>query len=824
MNRVTIDYGIDLGTTNSEICVLNGIKPDSIRNNDFNSPITPSAVYINKRGEVTVGARAKERLEDEKSTSDVQIEFKRRMGTDYRYEFKTTGRTMNPKELSAEVLKCLRGDVQRQLGEVINSAVITVPAAFEQRQCAATREAAALAGFLQSPLLQEPVAAALAYGFQADVQKEYWLVFDFGGGTFDAALIKAEDGTITVENHGGDNFLGGADIDWAIFNEIVLPKINKEYNLKGFGRGASGWETQQAIVKRAIENAKILLSRQEKAHLEDCCINDADGEERDIEIEITRDQVISVSEPIILRAVDICKKVLQDRKLGAGDVGKLILVGGPTLAPYFRDILKSSLPVAIDYSVDPMTVVAQGAAIFAGGQRLEGDAAPKAKGQQFNVKLIYNPIGPDEDPRIKGKVSSPTDVSIEGFTIELVQQKNRWRSGKIPIKSGVFSAVLLAEKGYPNEFVIELCDATGIKQETVPDRLTYTIGASSTEQILPVTVLIALVDNTGDSIFKKGDPLPNKVTRVYKSTCTVIKGDANSKLIIPVAEGENYRADRNRWLQSFVVSGDMIKRDIPAGADVELVVTIDASRVMRLKAFIPVLDEEFEAKIDYNQHSPDVVVLQRDIKAEKYRLKEIEPQVNDSGGKSDQDQILKMQQKIMAIDELLANAGDPDAASQAEIRLLELRVGIDQLEDSMKFPTMLKEVQDVFAKLSESVEEAGTPTQKSMVAKWREELNSIAEKQDAERLRRLQGKILDMHRGFLQQDPDFWKGFLVYLYEKRSSMRDQAAAERLFSLGVQHIESNNVQGMASVGRQLLQLLPPDEAAAAQGGYGSTIVQ
>ena len=824
MNKVTIDFGIDLGTTNSEICVLKGIKPESIRNN-LNSAITPSAVYLNKHGVITVGARAKERLEKEESTNDVQIEFKRRMGTDFCYKFLTTGRTMNPKDLSAEVLKSLRGDVQQQLGgEIINAAVITVPAAFEQRQCAATREAAALAGFIQSPLLQEPVAAALAYGFQADVQKEYWLVFDFGGGTFDAALIKAEDGTITVENHGGDNFLGGADIDWAIFKEIVLPQIQSGINLKGFARGADKWKTQLAIVKRSIENAKILLSRQEKSYLEDCCIKDAEGKEHEIELEITRDQVVSVAEPIIIRAIDICKKVLQDKKLGAEDIGKLILVGGPTLAPYFREILKSNLPVSIDYSVDPMTVVAQGAAIFAGGQRLEGDAAPKAKGQQFNVKLIYSPIGPDENPRIKGIVSSPAGAPIDGFTIELVQQKNGWRSGKIPIKAGAFIAVLLAEKGYPNEYALELCDATGIKQETVPDRLTYTIGASSTEQILPVTVLIALVDNTGDSIFKKGDPLPNKTTRVYKSTCTVIKGDATSKLIIPVAEGENFRADRNRLLQSFVVSGDMINRDIPAGADVELVVTVDASRIMRLKAFIPVLDEEFEAKIDYNQHSPDVLILQKGVTAEKSRLKDIESQVKDSGGESDQDQLLKMQQKIKAIDELLTNAGDPDAASQAETRLLELRVGIDQLEDSMKFPTMLKEVQDVFEKLSESVEEAGTPTQKSMVAKWREELNVIAEKQDAERLRRLQGKILDMHRGFLQQDPDFWKGFLVYLYEKRSSMRDQAAAERLFSLGVQHIEGNNVQGMASVGRQLLQLLPPDEAAAAQGGYGSTIVQ
>jgi len=170
MSRTTIDFGIDLGTTNSGIAVLRGTVADIIKNN-LDNDITPSAVFIDKRGQIQVGQRAKNRLEDQNAADDVYIEFKRRMGTDHKYEFRTADRVLRPEEVSAEVLKSLRGDVQQRLGEDARASVITVPAAFEQKQCAATIKAGQLAGFTQCPLLQEPVAAALAYGFQADVTK-----------------------------------------------------------------------------------------------------------------------------------------------------------------------------------------------------------------------------------------------------------------------------------------------------------------------------------------------------------------------------------------------------------------------------------------------------------------------------------------------------------------------------------------------------------------------------------------------------------------------------------------------------------------------------
>ena len=178
MSRSTIDFGIDLGTTNSAVAVLKGTITDIIKNNRDND-ITPSAVYINKHGQIHTGLLAKNRLEDERSANDVYVEFKRRMGTSHRYEFKIAAQVMSPEQLSAEVLKGLRGDVPQRVGEDILSAVITVPAAFEQKQCAATRTAGELAGLYQCPLVQEPVAAALAYGYQAEVTKEYWLIFQF---------------------------------------------------------------------------------------------------------------------------------------------------------------------------------------------------------------------------------------------------------------------------------------------------------------------------------------------------------------------------------------------------------------------------------------------------------------------------------------------------------------------------------------------------------------------------------------------------------------------------------------------------------------------
>ncbi len=362
--RTTIDFGIDLGTTNSAIAVLKGITTEIIKN-DEQSDLTASAVWIDRKGTVLVGEAAKRKLTKGES---VGIEFKRKMGTSSNHLFEKPNRRMKPEDLSAEVLKSLKNDVKRRLDEDLNAAAITVPAAFEMPQCEATQRAAQLAGISLCPLLQEPVAASLTYGFQGkEDEKEIWLVYDFGGGTFDAALMQMRDGIIQVLAHKGDNHLGGGLIDDAIVEQILIPELISQYNLPIFKRNDSTWRTKFAKLKSLTEEIKIKLSSRESINItiEDLG-EDENGEEIYLEYELAGKDVARLSEPYIRRSVSMCRELLREKKLGKGDISKILLVGGPTFAPYLREQLsddKEGLGIALDLSQDPMTVVARGAAI-----------------------------------------------------------------------------------------------------------------------------------------------------------------------------------------------------------------------------------------------------------------------------------------------------------------------------------------------------------------------------------------------------------------------------------------------------------------------------
>ena len=289
MASLTIDFGIDLGTTNSSIAVRKGTDTEVFKNNE-GFEYTPSAVWIDKADRLIVGRRAKERCFDDRENA--ASEFKLQMGSTEERLFQRSGRRLKPEELSAEVLKQLKADVQQRSGEEVRSAVITVPAAFELPQCKATQRAAQLAGLHDSPLLQEPVAAALAYGFQNGSDKVFWLVYDFGGGTFDAAVIHMRDGMFQVVNHGGDNHLGGKLIDWEIVEQLLVPAVNAQNRLADFRQGNPRWIAAMAKLKHAAEEAKIHVSRDETAEIViDYLCSDDDGKPVRFEYDLRRANV-----------------------------------------------------------------------------------------------------------------------------------------------------------------------------------------------------------------------------------------------------------------------------------------------------------------------------------------------------------------------------------------------------------------------------------------------------------------------------------------------------------------------------------------------------
>ncbi|HSI86336.1 MAG: Hsp70 family protein [Candidatus Methylacidiphilales bacterium] len=828
MSRTTIDFGIDLGTTNSAIAVLKDVATDIIKNND-DQDVTPSAVSYGKNGQVFVGTRAKNAIIDK--PKDAYVEFKRRMGTEYSYGFKASGLSKKPEELSAEILLSLRADVARATGEEIHSAVITVPAAFELHQCDATRRAAELAGFKGSPLLQEPVAASLAYGFQIDSEKAYWLVYDFGGGTFDAALIKAEEGLINVVHHGGDNFLGGSDIDWAILERIIAPRLAENYDLPDFKRGNTRWERELLKLKRSVELAKIELTNKNTTTLGDCVFEDDSGEEVDgEEITLTRDDILEITEPIINRSMDICRKVLQEKNLSPGDIQKMILVGGPTKAPYFRNILKEGLGITIDHSVDPLTVVAKGAAVFAGTQKVHARHIRPAQTGEFQIDLKHKPIGHEVDPIVGGKVSGTSGENLEGFTIELVNGKSQWRSGRIPLRAdGAFMVNLLAEKGNRNTFGIELFNSSGSRQKTVPDHLVYTIGAVVEEQPLINSMGVALAGNEWEQFFDKGAGLPMKrrSKQPFQTTRPLKAGDTGAAIIIPVVEGENEAADRNRLVGSFHISSEMIKRDLSAGSEIEITLKIDESRIITVVAYVPALDEEFEHQFDLRKKSISAEVIEKDFEKELERLSALTDKAVKAEDEDAEIELNDLEVSDLADDireSIEAAYGDPDAAEKAEKRLLEFKIKLDEIETRLKWPTLVKDVNDWLDSLQEVVDDHGNREQESRCDDLKDDVTEIIEKKDAERLSKKLRQIRNLHYEILREQPSYWIYRFRRLEGRRSEMSDLDKAEHLYNMGRRYMEQNNIQGLKNVVDQLWDLIPDVDTEEDRHGYGSTLTR
>ncbi len=809
MSRQTIDFGIDLGTTNSAISLLTDVKPEIIKNND-DIDITASAVYIGKSGQVVVGNRAKNRLEQANSVHDVYTEFKREIGSDRIYTFKSAGLQKTPVDLSAEVLKDLKGNVQLKLGEDLQAAVVTIPAAFAMAQCNATKRAAELAGFKQCPLLQEPVAASLAYGFQGDTStKDMWLVFDFGGGTFDAAIMKANEGDLQVVSHGGDNYLGGSDIDFGILDKIIIPRLQESFNLPDFTRGNERWSVAMARMKRMIEEAKIELSRKEAWPLDNCSFEDADGNLVDFEelnITLTRNSVIEVVEPLIERAAERCRAVLKGAGLGTADMSKVLLVGGPTKAPYFRDILKSKLDIPLDFSVDPLTVVSSGAAIFAGTQKIEktGTVMPPPSGA-CSLELTYNPQGPDEDPRVTGAATG-VGVSLEGATIEFVNRKTHWTSGKIALNDeGMFKLRLRAEKGYKNYFDIILTDATGTKIKTDPAEIAYTIGmVLGGGQIVTNTISVALADNKIQEIVAKKTPYPFRETCRDLKTVVACRKGTDDKIEIPVLEGLNgdagVKADHNRKLGTLVITGKQVPRDVPIGSNVEVTLKAKEPGMLMAVAYIDVLDEEYSAQIDFAGGAPTVDSLKKQLADERKHA-------NAADGVPDE-----IAQKLNEGEEKIDGAKDGVVAKQCETLLIEARVALDEAEKVAKVPKMKEDIQKLIDDGRKFAEELNNDEYlrkaDQIEAKWSRFVNST----DAKEIEEFQEEVKDFYFGMILAQPGFWVAELNEMKRMRNKMSNPSAADELYAQGARDIQRNNLKGLQNTVRELWNLLPPGDRA------------
>ncbi|HEY0004100.1 MAG TPA: Hsp70 family protein [Pyrinomonadaceae bacterium] len=827
MTRTTVDFGIDLGTTNSTIGQLMGTEVAVIKNNE-GVEYTPSAVYMDKNGALIVGRRAKERLESD--PANAIAEFKLQMGTRDEKVFERNGRRMRPEELSAEVLKSLKADVRQRTGEDVQAAVITVPAAFELPQCEATNKAAQLAGIAFSPLLQEPVAAALAYGFQSESDKVFWLVFDLGGGTFDAAVIQVRDGAIQVVNHGGDNLLGGKLIDWAIVDNLLIPAVTSQFRLTDFRRGNPKWIRPIAKLKLAAEQAKIRVSRDESAEII-TEFQDDRGETVTFEYDLQRRDVERMAEPYILRAINICRKVLTERRLGTSNVEKVLLVGGPTLMPYLRERLadrNDGLGITLEFSVDPLTVVARGAAIFAGTQRDERVTHMPVGAGQFALELEYKPVEADTDPLVGGRVVPPDGQTLSGYTIEFINSGSRptWRSGKISLAAnGSFITNLWAEKGKQNTFQIELLDAMGTKCEVVPDSMAYTVG-NPVDMPLTHSIGVALANNDVQVFFEKGTVLPARKRIVQRQAFQLMHGGNGGAIKIPIVEGENKKADLNSLIGNLEILSSQVQRDVPAGSEIEVTIEIDRSRLVKTKAYIPVLDAEFEKVLNMDKPDINVEEMRRQVVEEKARLAEVREKVQQNGGDNKAQPILARiedEQMMQAVENSLdASQVEQSAMTECQKSLRDLKAAIDELEDALEVPNLIAEARQTIEYTERIINSYGKAEDLRMFSALQRELKAAidARPPNADELRRKIEQMNTLKYRVVTAQPSWWVDYLIYLEEYLPEMTDQMRANQLIAQGKRAINNNDLEGLKSTCRLLLQLLPPEQQEQARG-YGGT---
>lgn len=825
--RTTIDFGIDLGTTNSTIAVIDGTDARVIPNK-LGSTVTPSAVWINPRGNLQVGQEAKERaLTGDWDNGDIEFKLRMGLGTEGIKVFARGERQMLPEQLSAEVLKSLKTDAYANMDEEVKAAVITVPAAFELPQNRATQRAAEFAGFALAPLLLEPVAASLAYGFQTESENAYWFVYDFGGGTFDAALMRVRDGLIQVVNHNGDNHLGGKLIDWDLVTKRLIPTLTDKYKLPNFQRGNARWQNAIGRLKFEVEKAKIEVCRTRQAaeiYIESLC-EDAEGNPVEVIYTLTPKAVADISLPYIERSLSLCRRTLEDKGLKGSSLDRVLMVGGSTLNPWVREAVEAELGAALEFGIDPVTVVARGAAIFASTQ-----AAPTVQVDvplgTWRIEIESEPVGNESDPDIGGRVIPEGGASAADCTIQLRDKKTNWSTGRIRLGAdGVFMTQLFAEKQRRCEFGIELLDPQGRRIPTQPENVFYTIGVPPTKPPCPQTIGVALADGSVNPLISKGRPLPGRGRSDRRTTVPLRAGNAQDLVRIPVIEGENLRAERNHLVGDLIIRGTDISRDLPAGSTIEITVKMDESLQAHVSAFVPLLDEEFDVEFDEKMVRKSPEALREELNRQKQRLETFnkDPGADDPKARTALDRIER--EGMIAEAESLAEAvaEDADALSQLDRRLLDLAAAIDRAEDATTWPKALaeaEEAKDLLHKAMnlDNVKQADRDRQRSL----ENELQRAIRASDEALVRRCIAAMNQLRFEIFRRQPAFWIALLEDA-EKQSDWTDEAQAQRLIAQARRAVNNNDLDGLISAIRQLFSLLPPEARDLARNRLGSGVI-
>ncbi len=668
--------GIDLGTTNSAICSFDG---ESVRlyKSQSQEDVTPSAIFIDRRRNKYIGSRAYDNAP--RNPDNAATLFKRFMGTSTPIKLPAVNVTMSPEECSAEILRVLFSYLPEDMRNSPDvGTVITVPAAFNQMQKQATMAAAELADIGKVALMQEPVAAVMSVMRQRKGDGIF-LVYDLGGGTLDIALAESINGRVSLLAHSGIEMCGGRDFDRSLTDNIVKPWLLSNFDLPDNFMGDPSYRALGRLAAWAAEKAKICLSSREEAVISlsetETGLRDRSGAEIYIDIPIVRSQLDELSAPKIEESIITARDTLEKAGLSSHDVERVVFVGGPTHYKPLRDKVAFELGIAASTEVNPMTAVAEGAALFA--ESIDWSSQSRSRkstrgslssGGALDVGFSFLARVPDIKAKI---VATVRGQAASGAEFQIDSLDTGWSSGRVVLKNSAAVEVPLSKPG-ENTFKIFVFDAAGGPIQLPQDRIIISRTTASIDAIpASHSVGIEILEKIGghpvlDYLVREGDQLPKKGRKVYKAEESLRAGSTGS-LKFKLWEGEiKGPVTDNRFIGMFAITGKNFDEGvIAAGADLICEYEVTDSGNIVIEVLVPSIGGAFcsqrnfystqEGQIDYTQASKRIA---EEAALMNQRLNEMTSKVRDH-------RLDKAKEKLENALKADVHGGDMESSKQA---------------------------------------------------------------------------------------------------------------------------------------------------------------
>lgn len=805
-----INIGIDLGTTNSGIAKYDNGKISIYKNPVGFKDTIPSVVSFRK-GRIQIGEKAREHSAT--NAENVFSSFKRKMGSDEVYYIKDLDKNCSPIELSSMVLNELVNFAQ---GESLKSAVITIPASFDTIQSNATKKAGYQAGFEEIVLLQEPIAACLAYSNSLNLkitEDKKWLVYDFGGGTFDIALININERELKVFDHKGNNFLGGVDLDTLFVEKIICPKIEKQTQEKNL------WE--KLISKENTDYNKLffeLLFKAEEAKKE-LSIKETSSIEVDfdelsisLDLDITRKEFEAIIKTKFEESFHLVEKLIKDNLLTFSDIERIILVGGTTYIPYIRQQLQERTQIQVETSLDPTTAVIIGAAYYAGSkpsELIEEEIVktPQAEQNSIHAETIYEPHSKDSEELIVVLLTE----SFDGY-YRIIRADGGFDTGLLKASKKIAEFVPLLEKT-SNQFTLFLYDSQQ-KQVFSNDSIQITNGLYSIlGQPIPNDICLELDEESGKShmeiIFKKNDILPLKKT-IYKTCSKNILKNSDQKLIINVVEGNaGSMVGSNQSIGYIEISGRDFDQDLVKGMDIELNFKVSESRDLSIDVYISALDLEINEVFNPHQRMISIDKLSSEI---KNALDTVTEEIRNEVQNENYEYLAKLKRSEESLSILYNEAleNKNDAITDKKYQIDELKkIYIQEFDDIIRHKHILSELEE-YNKIKDSLSfyiEKGSPRQKEEYEKIIKNEKEILQSNNKYLIRKKNKELESLLENIYNNQDESYIDYFYYLrFEDPSVFKDRSKHSKLMQLGEKAIDNSNLTELKSICHQLYNLL------------------